>query len=78
MDSKKYPKHLDKHLKGVPMDSGKILKGFFETYGHFQEQGLEIQGLVTMGDETVIKIAYPDTFDSSLIPKVYKGLKIHS
>lgn len=76
MDSKKYHKNLAKHLKGVPLDHKKILKSFTKTYSRLEVNGLDIQGLASQGDETVIQIRYPDTFDASLIPKVYKGLKI--
>jgi len=62
--------------RGIPFDYQKVLHSFRAVYGPLKKQGLEIIGVASLGDETVIQIRYPKSFDASLIPKTYKGLKI--
>lgn len=76
MNQKKYQKYLKKYLKAASTDSKEILSSFVREYGHLKKQGLLINGLGSLGDETVISVSYPKEFDKSKIPKVYKGLVI--
>ena len=58
------------------MDEKEVLKAFEREFGHLKKEGLEINGLGSLGDETVISVSYPEGFDKDKIPSRYRGLVV--